>query len=122
MKRMIFPAALALSLAACGGGTTTTTTTTTTTNEAAAAAADPNLPDGNAMAEAGYQAEVANLPVPARNAVFIRALRDARQNCQQVTESLRQPRPGLWAVRCDDGAGYGVMITPDGTAQVVAAP
>ena len=95
---------LALTLTACGGGSTSV------------AAPSPQA------TESEFQAQVAKLEPAARNAVLLRAIRDAGQDCQGVTESLAQKgTPGLWTARCTDRAGYGVLIKPDGTAQVISA-
>ncbi len=105
MMRLLFASLVALPLAACGGGSDTP-----------AATATPKA----AATESEFQAKVAALDPAARNGVFIRAIRDAGLNCQEVTESTKDKKPGMWGVRCGDGTGYAVQIAPDGTATVFA--
>jgi hypothetical protein len=56
-----------------------------------------------------------------RNAVFLRAIRDARQPCQAVVGSayngINFGRPS-WAARCADGQDWLVMIEASGRALV----
>lgn len=72
--------------------------------------------------EGDYQARLQALPEGGRNAVFIRALRDAGRDCQGVVSSafqgMLQGRP-TWTARCDDGVGWVVIIGKDGIAEVV---
>ena len=73
-----------------------------------------------------FQARVAALSEGERNAVFIRAIRDAGKDCQGVTGSQRRSDAAggepLYVATCTDGASYGVLLGREGTAQVVAAP
>lgn len=95
-------------LAACGGGTTPTA------NDAAEATAND--------ATVNYQAAVLDLNDQQRNAVMIRAIRDANIQCQGVTESERIEGEGLtYRARCDGGADHVVSIAADGNARVVSA-
>ena len=65
------------------------------------------------------QAQLQALPEAARNAVFIRAIRDAGFDCQHVTESRALAgTEGAWAAQCDDGTPYVIAIAPNGQAQV----
>lgn len=71
-----------------------------------------------------YQAEMASLPEGQRNAVFIRAIRDARLDCQHVEAS--QPAGDyegnpVWNVRCAGGGNWTLVVTADGTAQILNA-
>ena len=95
---------LALALAACGSQPPTV--------------AAPEEPSA-------FQNSVAALSDGERNLVFIRAIRDAGQDCQGVTSSERRDDAAggqpLWVAQCTGGATYGVLIGRDGTAQVVAA-
>jgi len=97
------------SLAGCGGGGTPTPVASST----------PNGPSE-------FQSRVAALAPGERNAVFIRAIRDAGKDCQGVTESQRRNDAAggepLYVAKCTDGASYGVLLGRDGTAQVVGAP
>jgi hypothetical protein len=72
--------------------------------------------------EGDYQARLQALPEGQRNAVFIRALRDAGRDCQKVVSSAfqgaLQGRP-TWTARCDDGVGWVILIGKAGVAQVV---
>lgn len=81
-------------------------------------------PDAN-----GYAAKVAALPVRLRAGVLLRAIRDAGQDCQQVTEAERapgQPIPqpagrAAWVATCDDHRQWVVVVADDGTATVADA-
>ncbi len=107
--RMIPMLALPLALVACGGPSPDNT-----------AAVVPTPPAGPSE----FQQQVAALPEAQRNAVFIRAIRDADHDCQGVTKSERKGESGgmpLWHATCSNKATYGVLIGRDGTATVVAA-
>lgn len=94
---------LPLSLSACGGGGA---------NQAASA--------GNAPEPVGNQ--VAQLSEGARNAVFIRALLDAGQQCQHVERSVSAGRyqgQPVWRATCRGGGEWTIVIGADGTAQVL---
>jgi hypothetical protein len=95
---------------------------------ALAACGDPapqNVAAPVPQAPSAFQNQVAALDDGPRNAVFIRAIRDAGQDCQQVTKSeAKGDGPGgdpLWHATCSGGATYGVLIGRDGTATVIAA-
>lgn len=68
------------------------------------------------------QARLEAMPEGQRNAVFIRAIRDADQPCQHVESSRAagedQGYP-VWAATCDGGAEYRIVIQNDGTASVL---
>jgi len=72
--------------------------------------------------EGDYQARLQSLPEGQRNAVFIRALRDAGRDCQGVVSSAYQGtlqgRP-TWTARCDDGVGWVIILGKAGIAEVV---
>lgn len=57
-----------------------------------------------------------------RNAVFIRAIRDAGLPCQQVESSARagehQGLP-LWTARCENGVTWTIVLGNDGSAAVL---
>ena len=97
-------AALALATAACGGQG----------GNAPAAKA------GNAAEPAGNR--VASLSEGQRNAVFIRAIRDAGLECQHVDSSVAagtvQDMP-VWRARCQGGGQFTIAIGADGTAQIL---
>ena len=65
---------------------------------------------------------LAELPEGQRNAVFIRAIRDAGEECQFVESSTRageyQGNP-VWSAQCEGGGGWTIVVMPDGTAQLV---
>jgi hypothetical protein len=65
---------------------------------------------------------LAALPEGQRNAVFIRAIRDAGEDCQHVETSVRageyQGNP-VWSAQCEGGDSWTIVVTPDGTAQLV---
>jgi len=68
------------------------------------------------------QNRLENLSEAERNAVFIRAIRDARQPCQHVESSARageyQGLP-LWSARCENGVTWTIVIGNDGSAAVL---
>lgn len=102
MRRFLI-AGLTLSAAACGGG-----------NQAS------NGPAANAVEPVGNQ--VAALSEGQRNAVFIRAIRDARLECQRVQGSARvgeyRGMP-VWRARCQGGGEWIIVVANDGTAQIL---
>ena len=108
MRPPVIPA-LALTLAACGGGGQ---------NQAA-----PPANAANAIAEpAGNQ--VAALSEGQRNAVFIRAIRDAGLDCQHVDSAVAVDAGfnlPTWRATCQGGGEYMVTIDPSGTALVQSA-
>lgn len=79
-----------------------------------------------------YQQELMEMTDAARNAVFIRAILDAGQECGHVEsssfvgeestfvgESQVEASFPVWQVRCIEGRMYKVMIQNDGVASVV---
>ena len=72
-----------------------------------------------------YQARLQAMPEGQRNAVFIRALRDAGRPCQGVENSAYQGvRDGVptWTARCTDGGGdWLILLGAGGVVQVVSA-
>lgn len=76
--------------------------------------------------EANDSVDVANqlaaLPEGQRNGVFIRAIRDAGEDCQHVIASSRageyQGMP-VWSAQCEGGDSWSIVVTRDGTAQLV---
>jgi hypothetical protein len=99
----LMPTALAVLLASCQG----------------------NAPEPRNEAAAGarsVQNELASLPEGQRNAVFIRAIRDANQDCQNVESSTlvgqHQGFP-LWSARCEGGRTFTIAIGNAGEAQVI---
>lgn len=105
--RIFLIAALATALAACGGAAQNGQAAGDTGNAATAL-------DGN---------RIAALPEVQRNAVFIRALLNAGLDCQHVESSTSlgtvQGYPA-WRATCRGGGQWTIVVTPDGTAQIVA--
>ena len=100
-------AALAFALAGCEGG------------------APEAANEANETQVAGPEAtenQLEALPEGQRNAVFIRAIQDAGQQCQHVESSVRagehQGFP-VWTARCTDGVEWTIVIGNDGVAQVL---
>jgi hypothetical protein len=102
---------LAAMLGACGGQPQPT------------ANAVDNAAVANEADSTNYQAEVIALPLPARQGVFLRAVRDAGLTCQQVTESEKladvEGNP-TWRAICDKDSPHIISITRDGTAKIVS--
>lgn len=110
MNRLIAAAAIAAfpALAACEQGTPEAGTT------------NIQVPTG------GYQAELEAMPEGQRNAVFIRAIRDAdlERTCQGVESSTQEAATSgspTWRARCTDGSEWLIIIGGAGIAQVVSA-
>lgn len=75
------------------------------------------------VAGGDYPQRIGTMPEGERNAVFIRAIRDAGRDCQHVQTSARQPdRNGqpVWTATCDDGGNWVIVIGEDGIAQVAS--
>ncbi len=106
MDRTVTAAAAALALAACGEAGT----------EGANAVAVPG-PDS-------IQNRLAAMPEGQRNAVFIRAIQDARQECQHVESSEpageHQGFP-VWNATCLGGGTWTIVVMNDGRAAVLNA-
>ncbi len=115
MIRSLFVVSLPLlMLAACGtGGTATEAAGNTADNTAAAA------PDG------GYAARITALSPRLRQGVFLRAIRDAGKECQEVTEedgiAAIEGKPA-WVAICDRSTRWIITIDKSGTAIVTEAP
>lgn len=68
-------------------------------------------------------AEITALPEAARNAVFLRAIRDAGLDCQDILKGERLEPMGekaTWRVQCEDGASHLVLVNQNGSAEVVS--
>jgi hypothetical protein len=95
-------AVLALSAAGCGGS-----------QAPHGGAADRTEPSGN---------RVAALFEGQRDAVFIRAIRDARLVCQRVQGSVPAGEyrgMPIWRARCQGGGEWIIVVANDGTAQIL---
>ena len=118
MRQLMIVPAFALLLAGCGGGAPGAANESVVVNSDAEANAI-----GNVSAE-NVTAKVVAMSDRERNVVFVRALLDAGITCDGVTGSERQPdqdgKP-MWRADCKPpGASHLIMITPDGTAQIVS--
>lgn len=75
-------------------------------------------------ADAGvdYLAKIAALPPGQQQLVVYRAIRDAQQECQNITANEKQPDDArgraVWRVTCRGGVQYSVSIGRDGIANV----
>jgi hypothetical protein len=72
-----------------------------------------------------YQQKILGLDEGQRNAVFIRAIRDAgvEGSCQGVETSAyvgKHDGAPMWTARCTDGSDWAILLGPAGTAQVMA--
>lgn len=80
---------------------------------------DIEVPEGD------YQARLMAMTDGERNAVFIRALRDAGRDCQGVESSTYQGEPDgvpTWTARCVGEQGdWLILLGKDGIVQVVSA-
>lgn len=93
----------------------------------AAACSDRGAGPGNAVEVPGPEAvqnQIASMPEGQRNAVFVRAIRDAGQDCQHVESSdaagAHQGFP-VWNAHCRGGGTWTIVIMNDGVAQVLNA-
>lgn len=93
----------------------------------AAASCDAGAPDPapRPIETVDAAAEVAAMPEGQRNAVFIRAIRDANlpRTCQHVASSASAGEIGgapAWTATCDDGTNWTIVIGANGIAQVVS--
>ena len=106
MRRMIIMAGAALVLAGCDGG------------------APESVNKAEPVDSGAVQNAIAAMPEGQRNAVFIRALQDAGEECQHVESSApageHQGFP-VWSAHCSDGGNWTIVITNDGTAAVLDA-
>lgn len=110
MKQLLWMVGTALALAGCQGADEQASTNAATNVTAKASGED-------------IGARVAALPERERNAVFIRAILDAKLPCQEVTKSQRledQDGRPLWRADCSGGSSHMITITPDGTANIVS--
>ena len=111
MRKIGVVVAGALLLGACGGG-----------QKAENVAAAANAVGENAANATNVQAEVLALAPAARDGVFLRAVRDAGFNCQEVTQTERfDPVNGnpSWRIYCGK-TPHIISITRDGTAKIIS--
>lgn len=104
MQKALTAAALALGLSGCG---------------------DPPAPANNQSAAAStenIQSRLEQMPEGQRNGVFIRAIRDAGEECQHVESSARAGEHEgypVWSAACAGGGNFTIVITRGGVAQVL---
>ena len=83
--------------------------------------AEPREPKSITVPEGDYKQRIDALAAGQRDALFLRAIRDAGQDCQQVVGSayngVHFGMPS-WAARCKDGRDWLIMLGKDGNAQV----
>src|SRR5688500_7802591 len=68
-----------------------------------------------------YKARIAAMQPTSRDGLFLRAIRDAGQQCQSVAgSSYNGEQFGMpsWVARCEDGRDWLVMVRADGSALV----
>jgi len=109
--RAIGAGMLILAAAACGESDA---------NKSAAAPQNEAVAAENAAGSNAQQA-VRDLSEGQRNGVLFRAIRDARQPCQHVRESMLSETPGrtpVYMATCENNAIYAVAIRDDGQAIV----
>lgn len=78
----------------------------------------------NAAPADDYAERIRALPEGQRDAVLLRAIRDAGQTCQHVTRSVAVADAGgtpSWQARCDDGTTWVVTPNSGGIATVTGA-
>ena len=87
-------------------------------------ASEPAQSNNEAQATVDYRQQLAAMPEGQRNAVFIRAIRDARLDCQHVDSSAAagdyRGMP-VWNVRCSDGGNWTIVVPASGVAQILDA-
>ena len=83
--------------------------------------AEPPKVKAITVPEGGYKQRIDALAAGQRDALFLRAIRDAGQECQQVVGSayngVHFGMPS-WAARCSDGADWMIMLGKGGNAHV----
>ena len=85
---------------------------------------DADAPANAAGANVNYQQQLEAMPEGQRNAVFIRAIRDAGLDCQHVDGStaagVYRGMP-VWNVRCSGGGNWTIVVADQGVAQILNA-
>ena len=85
---------------------------------------DAGAPVNDAAANVNYLRQLEAMPEGQRNAVFIRAIRDARLDCQHVESSAAAGEyrgMPVWNVRCSGGGNWTIVVTDNGIAQILNA-
>ena len=73
------------------------------------------------VTDGGYRERLEALPAKQRDAVFLRAVRDAGHDCQKVLGSARggvQFGMPSWVARCENGEDWLIMLDKGGRAHV----
>lgn len=113
MRRRLLGLTALLVLSACGGGV-----------GGGGGGETANVQAGPRPLDA-VQKQVVALPEAQLHAVLIRAIRDARQECQHVESSSPQPAASdgspVYAARCAGGQVYAIGIGRGGNASVQPA-
>lgn len=81
---------------------------------------ESKVPAGNGV---NSVAEITALPEAAQNAVFLRAIRDAGLDCQDILKGERIEATGgkaTWRAQCEDGKFHLVLVNPNGSAEVIS--
>ncbi|MDT9599009.1 hypothetical protein [Sphingosinicella rhizophila] len=83
---------------------------------------EPASNDVEPMDQAAYENRLETMPEGQRNAVFIRAIRDAGLDCQHVSGSAAageyQGMP-VWTASCDGGQEWTIVLGAGGVAQIL---
>lgn len=82
---------------------------------------EPAAPAPQKAESENARARLAALPEGQRNAVFIRAIRDARGDCQGVESSQSVGAAGgdeVWLATCSGGRRWTIQVAADGSAAV----
>ncbi|MEN2747894.1 hypothetical protein [Sphingomonas sp. T9W2] len=74
----------------------------------------------NAQQASEMAAKVDALAPGQREAVFIRAIRDAGLPCQGVTSAERGEQPGSWVATCREGSRHVITFGANGMANVTS--
>jgi hypothetical protein len=80
--------------------------------------------DAAVQSTISYGERVAVMPEGQRNALFIRAIRDAGLECQHVDASTAAPPyrgMPVWTAACSGGGTWTIVVGPNGIAQIVDA-
>ena len=92
----------------------------------ASAACDTQAPEENAASDAapaGTKQRIRAMAEGPRNAVFIRAIRDAGQSCQHVDASNyigRHQESDVWTAQCGTDGHWQVLVTDNAPATVIS--
>lgn len=118
MIRLILPMLLLAPLAACGSDSEPEQRTATPLTAEQPAVAPPTNPVGNVAVR------LRDMPDGQRDVVLFRAVRDANQECQHVTQSTPAGVVNgdpAWGVACDNGRQFIVSVRQDGVMGVTPA-